>query len=176
VTEIAIDITNRWSLGSMQSLSMFIDFSRIIQLVWDPDYYEQRSQPTLVQLNHFFEQARNLSSLVIWRYFTESSQTIDNLCSIIPHRMKHLQMPVDSLKQIKTILERCQNLSAMQFICPNEKLSIEVIEWFAHNTINSTCHTNHGRIFVWLGKKTIQSTEIKSHHRRLKLFSCCSKS
>ena len=92
MTEIAIDRRNGWPLRSIQLLSMFIDFSKIVHLVWDADYHEQRRQQILIDLNVFFDQAQNLSSLVIGRYFNESSQIIDKLRSIIPRRMKHLQM------------------------------------------------------------------------------------
>jgi len=119
----------------------------------------------------FIEQAHNLLSLLIhssfYRY--KLDLTVENIYSILPPHVKHLQIPIDDLNQINMILERCKNLSLIEFDIEGNEFSEQVINWFADHTINTTCWKNYEMITVWLGKKMIHSTEICGDYKRIKL-------
>ena len=119
----------------------------------------------------FIGQAHNLSSLIIQsgciKY--QPDRMIENIYSIVPRHVKHLQIPINNVDQIKTILECCQHLSTIQLDLRYSKFFERVIKWFADNTVNSTCSKVCNTVVVWLGKKKIESTEIKDDHKRIKL-------
>jgi hypothetical protein len=100
------------------------------------------------------EQSYNLSSLIIQNHCGnyELHPFLNSICSIIPHQIKHLRIPVNRLDQIQIILERCQHLSVVQFQITRSKLSEEVIEWFVGNTIDSTFWRHDGCDIIWIGK------------------------
>jgi hypothetical protein len=83
--------------------------------------------------------------------------------------LKHLQIQINNLDQIKKILERCESLSTIEFDITYFKFSEVIIKWFTDNTINSTCWKGYRRITVWLGKKKIQSADVRHDNKRIKL-------
>lgn len=121
-------------------------------------------------LGTFLEQAHNLSSLIIESSLSEYqvNHTFTRLCPIIPRRLKHLQLPINNLEQIKMIFERCENLSTIKFDA-KLKFSKEIIQWFNDNTINSTCKSSKRTINVWIGKKNIQLINSRTDNKRIKL-------
>jgi hypothetical protein len=134
------------------------------------DNFDKFNQNTWMDIGIFFEQAHNLSSLII-RSFNRyaSGPTIQNLHSIVSRHIKHLEIRINDLDQIKFILKRCENLATIRFYTVDANFSEKVTSWFANNTINTTCKANHEMVAVWLGKKKIQSTEIRLDHKRIKL-------
>jgi hypothetical protein len=170
VTEIVFEIFEGNYPCSMKLLSTLIDFSKIVQLTWNAyyAYYCYGSgQHILLYLKTFLQQTHNLSSLFIPRYLVPPSEIINNLCSTIPRHVRHLQMPVENVHQIKTIIVRCENLSTVEFNIAYP-MTEEVIKWFNDNTINSTCLDNYGTVYVWIGKKNIQSSEVRHDIKRFK--------
>lgn len=103
------------------------------------------------------EQTHNLSSLSICDKFNikYGDRTIKGIFSILPPSLKYLEMPVNGLKQIKRILERCRNLSIVIFEHTNQKFLNKIIKWFTKNIINTTCKNVNTKVYVWLGQKTI---------------------
>jgi hypothetical protein len=101
------------------------------------------------------EQAYNLSSLIIEPMFSQYivGSITKNLYLNLPRHVKHLQIPINDLNLIKIVLERCENLSTIEIHCENFELSKNASNWFAENTLDTTCETNYRRVSVWLGKK-----------------------
>jgi hypothetical protein len=106
-------------------------------------------------------QAHNLSSLIIEDNNDQyrSDGNMEHIYSILSHRLKHLQIRIDDLDQIKTILEQCENLITIKFDNKNKKFCEKIVKWFADNTINSTYQENDG-VLVWLGKKKINQLKL----------------
>ena len=117
----------------------------------------QHTENRWMDIGIFMEQACNPSSLFIHGrfYAYQPRQTIVNICSIIPRHVKHLELPINDLVQIKTILERCENLATITVNINGTKVYRQVINWFVDNTVNSTCKESYECITVWLGKKNI---------------------
>ena len=157
VTEIELHFVKNWPLFSLQSLSMFINILQIVSMTMNSYYFSEYNENTLMDIGIFIEQAHNLSSLFFPSLFNAylTRQNIENMCSILPHHTKHLEITINDLAQIKMILERCKNLSTINFTIKDRKFNRQIIKWFVDNTIDSTCNESCECITVWLGKKNI---------------------
>src|ERR1700677_1636656 len=105
VTEINICFKRNWPLLSLQSISVFFDISRIVHMKIFSFYFNNYNQNTWMDIGIFIEQAHNLSSLIILslnKYIL--GQTIQNIHSIVSRHIKHLEIPINNLDQINTIL------------------------------------------------------------------------
>jgi hypothetical protein len=170
VTEISLEFSEDWPLFSLQSLSIIIHISQIVQITLKSYYFDAYKEDTFIDISLFLEQANNLSSLIIQNSLNERKipRIIENMLPIIPRQLKHLQISINNLDQIKMILGRCENLSTIKFDIKS-KFSKEIIQWFNDNTLNSTCKKGNRTIIVWLGKKTIQSADVRVDNKRIKL-------
>lgn len=156
MTEIDLDFNEDWPLISLQSLSIFIDISKIVCIKIRKIMFIEHDKNIWKDINMVIEQAHNLSSLSIDDNFSikYKNRTIKSISSILPRRLKHLEMPINDLRQIKRILERCENLAIIIFENANQKFLDKTIKWFDKNIINTTCKKNDIRVYIWLGKKT----------------------
>jgi len=170
VTEIDLQFCNDWPLISLQSLFVFIDISRIVHIQMSSNYLNEYNQNLFMDIKIFLEQAQNLFSLFIHSSFYRHKLdlTVENIHSILPHHVKYLQIPIDNLDQINMILQRCENLSIIEFDIEGVEFCKKVINWFDENTTDTTCRESNDIVTVWLGKKRIQSTEICGGHKRFK--------
>ncbi len=173
VTEINLEFHENWPLLSLQSLSIFIDISRIVHMKICTDYFNEYNENTWMDIGIFMEQAHNLSLLIIQLNFNLyfSGRITKNIYSILPRHVKHLKIPIGDLEHIKMIFERCKNLSTIKFYYGDVKLYKKVTRWFSDNTSNTTCQESYRRVSVWFGKKKIQLNEVSVHHKRIKLTS-----
>ena len=119
-------------------------------------YYDTYDENTWRDMEIFFNQAQNLSELIIDDYHRRevSNEIIEFMSNILPHRLKHLQMALNDSRQIQIILERCENLATIKLFNKSEDFREKAINWFADNTVNTTCHKGDREISVWIGKKT----------------------
>lgn len=176
MTEIDIRFCDDWPLLSLQTLSIFIDISRIFRITISSSYnFNKNDQNTWLDIVSFLNQARNVSSLTIQCnicviYNTDYDETTENFYSIFPRHIKHLQISIIDMKQISTILERCENLITIRFNSNSIELERRIIDWFPNNTINSTCVLDYPYVCVWLGKEHVQSTETSFNYKRTKLI------
>jgi hypothetical protein len=171
VTKIEVDLNNEWPLFSLRSLSVYINISQIVQIKMDLRSCNEYNQNIVMDIGLFLDRAYNLSSLIFDsnRYNKKLIRKMERIHSIVPRHVKHLQILIDDVSEIKAILERCQYLSTIQLDLRYTKISEEVIKWFAENTIDSTCLKGYKTVAVWLGKKQIQSDEISVDHKRIKI-------
>lgn len=160
VTSINLRFNADWPLISLQSLSIFIDISKIICLNIQKNYLNEYNEKIWMDICLFMEQAHKLSSLIIGSTFKQCivGSMMKNLYLNLPRHVKHLQIPINDLNLIKIVLERCENLSTIEFYCENSELSQNVSDWFAQNTLHTTCETHRRRVSVWLGKKNTEQT------------------
>lgn len=68
-------------------------------------------------LNILFNQASNLRSLVLLDYWTPDNfmTRMQTICSMITSNIKHLQIRIKNLDDIKYILERLEHLTSVTF-------------------------------------------------------------
>jgi hypothetical protein len=157
---------------SLQSLSTIINIAHIVQIKLESYFLGWFKKDVLIDIGVFLKQAYNLSLLIIHNksYKDKLPRTIDDIISIIPRQLKHLQIPIYNLNQIKMILEQCENLSTIK--CDvDSKGSEELMQWFNENTTNSTCWQDNRTICVWLGRRKVQSTDFRTGNKRIKMTS-----
>jgi len=91
--------------------------------------------------------------------------TPEYIYSMLPLYIKHLEIPLDNVKCIKTVLERCQHLISVHFTfyyyydC--SRLQSAVVEWLSENSINSTYKLLGMSVVVWIGKKKTVTDEVR---------------
>ncbi|CAF1382834.1 unnamed protein product [Rotaria sp. Silwood1] len=168
VTKIHVKLDNKPPLDSLEVLTKVIDVSKLVEVKLQIRYFKQDIQNLLFEIISFLEQAYSLSSLIFYGnyYKGELYPYVKHICSIIPRQIKHLQIPINQLDQIEAILERCQNLSVIQFEITRLKFSQEVVDWFNQHTIDSTIQKHARCNIIWIGKKI---NHITDNHKRIKL-------
>jgi hypothetical protein len=167
VTDINLEFDENWPLFSLQSLSIFIDISRIISMRIYSEYLNEYNENTWIDIGIFMEHAHNLSRLTIQGidYTYINDLFTENMYSNLPRHVKHLEIPINDLNQIKIILNRCENLFTIKFHYEYTKLFQTIPSWFADNTIQTTCKENYGTTSVWLGKKKKRASLINKNER-----------
>jgi hypothetical protein len=85
---------------------------------------------------------------------------------MIPRQIKYLQIPINQLKQIEIIFERCHYLLIVKFETKGTKLPVEIAEWFEENTIGSIFRRQNGFSHIWIGTKINQ---INKNSKRIKI-------
>ncbi len=150
MSEIYFEFRKDCASLSLQSLLIFIDTSRITRITMISGYFDEFNQNTWTDIGIFMEQVHNLSSLIIQKNSCtyKFDRTIENIHSIIPRHVKHLQMLINNVNQIKMILGRCENLSTITFDTDNSEFVEDIINWFADNTFNTTCRRNDRMVAV----------------------------
>ncbi|CAF1126692.1 unnamed protein product [Rotaria sordida] len=173
VTKLHIGITMNYIGKNPRALKKFltsiIDVSQLVEVKLEIYCLFDDKKTLWFHMMTIIKQSHNLSSLIIHSCLPkyELYPFLDNLCSVIPRQIRHLQIPINKLDQIKIILERCQDLSVVQFEITRSKFSEEVIQWFTQNTIDSTFRRRERYNTIWIGKKT---NEISINHKRIKLI------
>jgi hypothetical protein len=170
-TKLNIDLPKDWSAISLQFLSTLIDVSHLEQIKLDSYYFDDYSLDILTRIATFIRQAHNVSSLIIYNasYRYRPTLAAEKVCLIVPHHVKHLQVPANDLDEIQVILERCKHLSSVQFNIQYSSSSNKIVQWLAKNTINSTYRKGFRLLTVWLGRIKIESNDTTIDQKRMKL-------
>ncbi len=154
VNEIQLHFSEDWPSLSLQSLSVFLDISRLVQIKLCSEFFDQFNLNAWTDLGNFLAQAQNLSSLIIQSelYVYQQCEMRNNICTILPRGVKHLGIPLVDMEKLKIILQRCENLSTIAFRIDNREFAQKAVSWFADNTINTTCQERYRTVSVWLGQ------------------------
>jgi len=147
-------IYNEWPIGSIEYLSTFIDLSCIVELSISIDFDPESVSNTLDNLIYLFKQTYNLHSLTI----DSSSANAENIGLIIPDYVKHLQVSVKNIDDMKRIIEQLKHLSSITFELFNRLkfLSTEFLPWLMENRNKSTCRIDDMFVSIWFDKVTTQ--------------------
>jgi hypothetical protein len=108
------------------------------------------------------EQTYNLRSLVIitnWLDETYASN-MENFCSMIPHHIKHLEIDIGIIGDMKIILLRLEHLLSVKFRFVNQKIhwQTKIIRWLSERR-DSTYYKDLSSLHIWLGKKNSNTSE-----------------
>ena len=154
----------------LEFLPILIDTAKLVEVKFEGRYFNKYNINFLFNIISILEQSSSLSSFIInSRFFNfELYPFLNDLCSVIPRQIKHLQIPINQLDQVKKILDRCPNLSSAQFQITRLKCSQEVIHWFNENTVDSKIKKSAECHVIWIGRK-INNIEVSN--KRIKLSS-----
>jgi hypothetical protein len=83
-----------------------------------------------------------------------SSAKAENICLIVPETVKHLQVSVKNIEDMKIIIERFKYLSSVIFEHLNRAkiLSTEFVPWLMENRDKSTYRIDEIYLCIWFDK------------------------
>jgi hypothetical protein len=117
VTKLTIDVDQEWSLECVQHLSTIVDLSQLDKLILNPDLNPTLIDQTTKNINILLGLTYNLNSLTIHPYFSSNSiANMDNICSIIPHHIKYLEITIKDLETMKMILDHHKHLWSLTLL------------------------------------------------------------
>ncbi|CAF4669550.1 unnamed protein product [Rotaria socialis] len=145
---------NEWPDGSSEYLSAFIDLSCIVELSVSVDFDPNDISNTLTNITNLLKETSNLQSLTI----DSSSTNAENICLLVPNHIKHLQVAIQSIDEMKLIVERLKQLSSITF---NMLLDInsflpDFLTWLMEKRNQSTYRNDTGYFSIWFNKNTAQ--------------------
>jgi len=90
------------------------------------------------------------------------------LCSIIPRSVKHLQISITNLDEMKNILEQLNQLLSVTFYSPNiSNYHEDIKKWIQLKRKKSLCRETLRYIQIWLGISINNDNEKRSMKRVL---------
>jgi hypothetical protein len=96
----------------------------------------------MVNFFGLMKQACNVRSLEIFNRWhgISSFMNIEKFCSMMPAHIRHLDIDIANINDMKVILERLEQLSSVKFKFSFEKSIFikEIIEWLSQNRSNSS--------------------------------------
>jgi len=146
-----------WPKNSLRFLSTILDLSHIVKLSLSVNFIPEHMLNTISNINILLNQALNLRSLLLFDYWTPENcmKRMKIVCSMISPNIKHLQIRVKDLDDIKYILERLEHLTSVTFEYA-QILTInhqEFIQSLAYLNRYSSIWDSQSALHVWLGNK-----------------------
>ena len=147
-------INGEWPSNSIEFLSTLIDLSHLTALGLYINFDHCSISNTINNIDYLLQQTYNVRSLTLANSFCGSNLNgiVENLCSIIPHHVKHLDIYDMDLDDIKIVLDRLKHLSSVTFVflfdmpfSPNE-----IIGWLSQR-IDFTYLVDNCSLSIWLG-------------------------
>jgi len=157
VTDLSLGNDDEWPENSLKFLSTILDLSRIVKLSLSVNFLPEHMLNTVSNINLLLNQASNLRSLLLFDYWTPENcmERMKTICSIISPNIKHLQIRVKDLNDIKYILEQVEHLTSVTFEY-SQILTInhqDFIQSLAYLNRYSSIWDSRQALHVWLGKK-----------------------
>ncbi|CAF1271955.1 unnamed protein product [Rotaria sordida] len=173
LTKLKLIISDDWSLDSFQFVSTLIDLSHLVKIILIISSRGDFLQEMILNFFDLMKQARNVCSLEIFNRWHGISyfMNIENFCSIIPQHIKHLDIDIVNINDMKVILERLEQLSSVKFKFSFEKwiFAKEILEWISQKRNNSTHLKEMHYLSLWIGKKKNILPSRMTSHKRIKL-------
>ncbi len=151
MTELKLEMYNQRPIDSFRFLSMVLDPSHLVKISLNI-YFDNNFPPTTMNaIINFLKETPNIHTLHDYSR-TANSEII---CSIVPRHVKYLQLKINRIKDMKTILERLNHLSSVTFQIPVASLNYPtiIIKWLKQRGTSFTFWLNAYSIHLWLNNK-----------------------
>jgi hypothetical protein len=123
VTKLTIDVDQEWSSECVEYLSTIFDLSQLDKLILNPDLNPKLIHQTTDNINILLGLAYNLNTLAIHPYFSHDSIVImENICAIIPHHIKYLEVTIKDIDTMKMILDHHKHLWSLTLLAFSDQL------------------------------------------------------
>ena len=157
VTNLILGNDGEWPENSLQFLSTIIDLTHITKLSLSVDFIPEYTLNTVSNITLLLNQAPNLRSLLLFDYWTPDNcmKRIKTICSMISQNIKHLQIRVKDINDIKYILEQLEHLTSATFQYA-QMLTInrhEFTQFLTYLQRYSSLWDSQNTLYVWLGDK-----------------------
>ena len=155
LTKLNLQFHDEWPVNSIEFLSSLIDLSTIIDLELDCDAIQIQNEylsNLITGIHTLLAQTNNIQSLII----STRLIPIGMMYSIIrTHPIRHFEVPVQTIDDIKMVLSDTYNLSSLTFRFPRRILiPIEdILACAAETHSDFRYHSNYQSISLWLGTK-----------------------
>ncbi len=151
---MTLTINGEWPSVSIEYLSTFIDLSQLTSLGLYINIDHCSVSNAISNIGHLLQQAYNVRSLILANslYGSSFNGIGDNICSIIPHHIKHLDIYDMDLDNIKILLTRLKHLSSVTFVFFFDMpfSPTEIIGWLSQR-IDFTYLVDNSSLSIWLG-------------------------
>lgn len=117
VTNLTLGNDGEWPKSSLRVLSSILDLSNLVKLSLSVNFLPDCMLNTISNIDVLLNQASNLRSLLLFDYWAPDNCTerLKTICSMVTPNIKHLQIRVKDLDDIKYILERLEHLTSIKF-------------------------------------------------------------
>ncbi|UJR26088.1 hypothetical protein I4U23_007434 [Adineta vaga] len=117
VINLTLTSDGDWPKGSLRFLSTILDLSRIQKLSLSINFLSEHTTYMVSNIILLFKQASNLRSLLLYDFWAPDNfmTRMETICSMISSNIKHLQIRVKNLDDIKYILEQLKDLTSVTF-------------------------------------------------------------
>ncbi|CAF3989242.1 unnamed protein product [Rotaria sordida] len=155
-SNLNIRIDNPWPVDFVQHLSSFIDLSHLEKLTLIDESAEDSYPNTPIHFVDLLQQAYNVHSLVFKDKWLDKTcvSNMENFCSLIPNHIKHLEIDILIMDDMKIILNRLDHLLSVtfRFISRKQHWPNKIIKWLSTRR-DATYSTDFYTLSIWLGKK-----------------------
>jgi hypothetical protein len=143
-------IDDEWPVGSIEYLLTFINLSSIMELSISIDFDPISASDKLTNITYLLKQTCNLHSLTI----DSSSTNAEHLCLLVPDHIKHLQVSVKYIDDVKLIIEQLKHLLSVtfEFFHDSKFVSEEFSIWLMEKRNKSTYRRDNMFFSVWFDK------------------------
>ncbi|CAF1136605.1 unnamed protein product [Adineta ricciae] len=156
LTKLLIDIDDEWPMNSVEFLSSFINLSHIVNLTIRLNLSIKYDFDKLLHITHFFDQTSHLQSLVI----DNSEISAETICSLVPHHVRHFQVTISSIQDMKLLIEQMVYLWSITFEAFSaEDLEIDLSNWLAETRPGSTLKYENSVLSIWLDRATTSTNK-----------------
>jgi hypothetical protein len=152
LTKLIIRLDGDWPSCSLELLSSLIDLSTITELELNIDFTLGDTAKTIAGIAALLNRTTSVRSLII----PSRTVSVQTICSIVSYPVQHLQIPVNSVEEMKVILKRFDYLSSVTFKFPADSLTpiAQIVEWLMTTSRDFTHQSTKSSLSLWLGKQT----------------------
>ena len=139
-------IENEWPIGSVEYLLTFINSSCITDLSITIDF----DAVSVTDISYLLKQTCNLHSLII----DSSPTSAEKICLLVPYHIKHLQVSVKHVEDMKLIVKQLKHLLSVTFEYFRDfKFSFEEFSMWLMEKRNNSNHRYDDIFFsIWFDK------------------------
>ena len=139
-------------VGSFGILSSYIDLATLAKLVFTVQFSCLNPLSLTTEMARLFDKMTSLRSLIL----SNLPITVEQMCEILPSNLRHLEISVQTVEEMKAALEGCRRLSSISFHCWNNLavLSKELLEYLTLLCRDFTYQSKDTKLHLWLRKRS----------------------
>ncbi|CAM4911217.1 unnamed protein product [Rotaria socialis] len=172
LNSLKLTINDQCSLNCFEYLSKIIHLNNIEKIILIICSRGDYLNFMIKEFLNFLTYLSNVNSIKIFNRWHGifSSIDIEYFCSIIPKTVKHLDIDIFDIDNIKSPIKRLEHLSSFKFKFSFNKSPFikNILQWLSNKKINSTYILDIHYLSIWISSKTFHQT---NSNKRVKLTS-----
>jgi len=167
ITTLQIEFDDDVPTNIIQLFENHLILSNLIEIKLSSSFWSNLNSQSLYLMLTYLSHYQQLSKLEIESTCSsvQLHPYLEHICSLLPTQIKDLQIPINDLKQLKIIVERCVHLRILSLETHKANVRKEVRDWINDNTVGSVFRWGYPIENIWLGKKIGQ---IDTNNKRFK--------